>query len=231
MSPPRPLPEDDPHAAAGRTTTTAGEAAAVVAIAFGVAIASSLAALGQPAAPAAFTDAGLMSTMLMEVVLGLIVLGLLQHRGYALPSLLPRPTAADTVFGALLYLVVWLGGGALLSPVYDQMGPQPIDQMLREAHVSLPVVVLTALVNACYEEVLLLGFLMRGFLHRGASFALGLQVLVRLSYHLYQGPVGALWVALGGLLFGVVVWRTGRLWPAIAAHILWDVLPFADGNG
>lgn len=36
-----------------------------------------------------------------------------------------------------------------------------------------------------------LGYLVRGFAAVGASFAIGLSLLVRVLYHLYQGPLGA----------------------------------------
>jgi membrane protease YdiL (CAAX protease family) len=94
------------------------------------------------------------------------------------------------------------------------------------ARPSLAVVLLLSVVNGLYEEVFLLGYLMKGFRHRGASFALGLSLLVRVLYHLYQGPHGALSIAVAGLVFGVFYLRTGWLWPVVFAHMLADTLPF-----
>jgi membrane protease YdiL (CAAX protease family) len=70
----------------------------------------------------------------------------------------------------------------------------------------------------------LLGYLMRGFAEAGASFALGLSVLVRLLYHLYQGPLGAVSVVVCGLVLGAAYWRTRRLWPVALAHALIDMI-------
>ena len=84
-----------------------------------------------------------------------------------------------------------------------------------------------SLLNGLYEETFLLGYLIRGFSAAGASFALGLNVLVRLLYHLYQGPMGAVSVVIFGLVVGYYYWRTRVLWPAVFAHMLADVLGLA----
>jgi membrane protease YdiL (CAAX protease family) len=52
------------------------------------------------------------------------------------------------------------------------------------------------------------------------------MLLVRVLYHLYQGPVGAVWVLAIGLVFGLYFMRTNQLWPPVFAHILWDIVPF-----
>ncbi len=52
------------------------------------------------------------------------------------------------------------------------------------------------------------------------------MMLVRVSCHLYPGPLGACYVFGVGLLFGLFHARTQRLWPAVLAHMIWDVVPF-----
>jgi membrane protease YdiL (CAAX protease family) len=106
---------------------------------------------------------------------------------------------------------------------------QPIARMMDGATVTMPTIVLFAMVNGTYEEVFLLGFLMRGLRHFGLSIALGVMLLVRVLYHLYQGPLGALWVLGVGVVFGLYFARTNRLWPLVFAHILWDIVPFLSG--
>ena len=98
--------------------------------------------------------------------------------------------------------------------------------MTREATLTLPANVLMAMVNGTYEEVFLLGFLVRGLRGWGLSSALGTMLLVRVMYHLYQGPIGALWVFGIGLTFGIYYVRSGNLWPPVFAHVLWDIVPF-----
>lgn len=49
---------------------------------------------------------------------------------------------------------------------------------------------------------------------------------MRVSYHLHQGPVVVLSVLAIGLVFGLFYARTQRLWPAVLARMMWDVIPF-----
>ena len=76
-----------------------------------------------------------------------------------------------------------------------------------------------------FEEVFLLGVLVRGLRAYGVSIAIGFPLLIRLLYHLYQGPLGAVWVLAFGLTFTLFYVRIGRLWPAVFAHMLWDIVP------
>lgn len=98
--------------------------------------------------------------------------------------------------------------------------------MVVEATLSIPIIVLMAMINGSFEEVFLLGFLLRGLSPYGASVALSVTLLVRLLCHLYQGPIGPIWVMGFGVVLGVYYLRTGNLWPAVFAHILGDIVPF-----
>lgn len=81
------------------------------------------------------------------------------------------------------------------------------------------------MVNGAFEEVFLLGVLLRGLRAHGLSVALGFPLLVRLMYHGYQGPLGLLWILAFGLSLSLFFLRTGRLWPVVFAHTLWDIVP------
>jgi membrane protease YdiL (CAAX protease family) len=48
------------------------------------------------------------------------------------------------------------------------------------------------------------------------------SVAIRLAYHLYQGPLAVIPIALFGVIVTVVYVRMGRLWPAIVAHGILD---------
>jgi len=160
-----------------------------------------------------------------ELVLGAIALGFLQARRYAISSLFPAPTLQGCAVGIGLFFATWVVGWLLTAPFVGRLPEQPIDRMVHDANLSLPVIVLMAMVNGTYEEIFLLGFLLRGLRGFGLSVALGVMLLVRVLYHLYQGPVGALWVLAFGLVLGLYFIRSGRLWPAIFAHVLGDIVP------
>ncbi len=126
----------------------------------------------------------------------------------------------------LLALAARLAGTLTWVAFSAGQSEQPITDMMRHSTIGAPMVLLLAIVNGTFEEVFLLGFLMRGLKERGLSIALGVMMLVRVSYHLYQGPLGACYVFGVGLVFGLFYARTQRLWPVVLAHMMWDVVPF-----
>lgn len=207
-----------------RTTTSPGEAVAVVAICFGWAIWSSLQSLGANAQAGSFSDGSLISLVIMEVICACVALALLRARKYSISSLYPQPSLKSATLAMPLLFAGWLVSWLLVAPFAGEQ--QPIDRMMQEASVSLPVLVLLAMVNGTYEEVFLLGFLMRGLRGFGLSIAIGVPLLIRLVYHLYQGPVGALSVVGFGLVLSIYYAKTGSLFTPVFAHVLADIVPF-----
>ncbi len=171
----------------------------------------------------AITDASLLGIVGFEVLIGPIALLVLRSRGYAVTALLPSPSWIGCGVGALLYITCVLAVWLTLVP-FSSNEVQPIDELVAKARPSFAMVLVLSAVNGLYEEVFLLGYLMKGFRHRGTSFALGLSLLVRVLYHLYQGPHGALSIAVVGFVFGGFYLRTGWLWPVVFAHMLADAL-------
>ena len=207
------------------------EAALIVGICFGWFIAISVAAVaaGFPRhGGGRFDDASLIWLIVTELVLGSLALVVLRARGYVLSELLPTPTWRGCGLGLLLYVVAAFAWSAVahLFPL-SELARQPVAEMVSERHVTLPVIIALGMVNGLYEETALLGYLQRGFRAAGASFAIGLSVLVRVLYHLYQGPIGALSMLVYGIVVGLFYWRTGKLWPAVFAHTLADALALA----
>jgi membrane protease YdiL (CAAX protease family) len=209
-------------------STTLPEAAGIMLICFGWFMLGSLAsaALGYPIT-VEFSDSSLAQGIVAELVLGTVALLILRHRGYSLWEFVPIPSLAGCRDGVLLFVaaiavewLVWLqfSAGTPFS--------QPIELIMAQSHPSIGVVLAFALVNGSYEEIFLLGYLTRGLSAHGPAFALGASVLVRVMCHLYQGPLGALAIALFGLVLGFYYFRTRKLWPVVFAHILCDIIPF-----
>jgi membrane protease YdiL (CAAX protease family) len=202
------------------------EALGMVVLCFGWFIVSSLASLAawqSGASARGFSDNILASVVLTELIFGAVAIAVLQARGYPLRTLYPQPSWSGVFLGAGLYL-----GATALATLAMQLAPHPagmpVEEMAVRAQVSLPVVMLLSIVNGTYEEVFLLGYLMRGLRRYGASTALGITLLVRLLYHMYQGPIGALGVTLFGAVIAIYYQRTGRLFPAVASHVIADAI-------
>ncbi len=214
-----------------KSTLSIPEALIVGAICFGLFILFSFQAMlaGFPDAP--FSDAGMVWGLGCELVLAAAALIFLRARGFDIASLAPQPTLKGSVSGLGLFFGAWLLGALVTSMFQDAQGSQPIERMVTESRLSMPVIIAFALVNATFEEVFFMGVLVRGLRSHGLSIAIGLPLLMRVLGHLYQGPMGVLWILAFGLLFSICYVRRPVLWPLVLAHILWDIYPFTTLAG
>jgi membrane protease YdiL (CAAX protease family) len=203
----------------------AAEAAVVVGLVFGWFILLSLVATaaGFPVG-ARYSNAAVIGVTAGQVAFAALALRFLARRGHAPRELLPRPTLLGTAMGIALCLLFWLLWPLLANALsLGRFVTGPVEPLVAGARPHLYVLVLFACFNALYEETFLLGYLARAFERSGALFAIGLAMLVRILYHLYQGPIGAVSVLLFGLLVTVFYWRTRLLWPAVVAHAASDL--------
>ncbi len=92
------------------------------------------------------------------------------------------------------------------------------------AEVSLSVGILFSAVNGFFEEIVVVGYVLKCMHYHGRAFAITLSVLLRFLYHTYQGPIAVVSILPLGFLFAYVYWRWGRLFPLVIAHFLLDVV-------
>ena len=95
---------------------------------------------------------------------------------------------------------------------------------------SMQLVFLVSVVNGIFEELFVAGYIITSLAERrGMWMAINVSVVVRLLYHLYQGPIGVMTIVPMGLLYGYVYARTRQLWPLVVAHILVDIIGLSIG--
>lgn len=214
------------HKMRHRTTTTPAEALGIVTLCFGWFIAGSAYAVSAGFRSGAFSESGIVGLVVVEVVLAAAALYLLASRGFDVACLYPRPSVAGVLAG-LVVSVLAFGAAWAATSVFDwRYYSQPIERVMGGAPIGLPSLVLLGLVNGTYEEIFLLGFLLQGLRGYGLSVAIGVSVLVRVLCHLYQGPLGALYVGVFGLVLSLYYVSSGKLFPVVLAHALWDIIPF-----
>ena len=91
--------------------------------------------------------------------------------------------------------------------------------------VSMELVFIVSTVNGIFEELFVAGYIITALREvRGVWTAINVSTVVRLLYHLYQGPIGVITIIPMGLLYGYVYARTRLLWPLIFAHVLIDII-------
>ena len=141
---------------------------------------------------------------------------------------LPPVAAAGALVGVIAYAAVLSAVGA------DAASPQQEDlEPIFQSRVILPLTGFAVLVMApLAEEVFFRGFIFAGLVRpfgvAGAMVASG--VLFGVFHITSADTLGVvLPFSLIGMLFAWLYYRSGSLWPNIAAHFLFNVVGFAAG--
>ena len=155
------------------------------------------------------------------IVFGLVAM-IARVRGWSLRGLGLQPSWRLTGAGLLLYLAGSLTlsvGYALASAVHTIP-----DAPMTAGSLSLWAVLLVSVLNPIFEEIFVVGYVVRMTQSDGAAFAVTASALLRLLYHTYQGPLAAVCILPLGLIFAGVYVRYGELWPLIVAHAVMDAV-------
>jgi uncharacterized protein len=205
------------------------EAALVVSITFGWFVIASIVAVFNPPDSPSFSNAHLLRLLLLEPALAAVALIVLRANG-SLSSYGLTPSwkgaaeglaLAIVTYGVyiLTYLAVYLFFPAALQPRHNErVAPDLI----------FGLVIAISIVNPLFEEFFVSGYLITTLRQwKDPWFAINVSVTVRLLYHFYQGPSGVVAIIPLGIVFAQWYIRTGRLWPVVVAHGLFDFAALA----
>ena len=208
----------------------------VVTWAFGLPIFASIMSLAAPneGRSPVFTNAELFAAIIFEVIQLGFLAWFLRIRGWTLEKFGLAFSWSGTVVGLGLVAVTYaliMGVGYVAQTVFDYdlegavaRAPQ-FDQNL-----SMQLLFLVSVVNAIAEELFVAGYIITAlFPRRGLWVAINVSIIVRLLYHLYQGPIGVLTAVPMGLLYGYLYARTRQLWPLMVAHVLLVMIALGSG--
>ncbi|MCE0498231.1 MAG: CPBP family intramembrane metalloprotease [Methylacidiphilales bacterium] len=100
------------------------------------------------------------------------------------------------------------------------------------SHASLILILVFCIVNACFEQVICMSYAFNQFAAKyGPRIAIGLMIVLRLSWHTWQGPVEMCGSAMAFLFFGVWYWQMQKVWPLILAHTFFDLWILVNSTG
>jgi len=200
------------------------ETALVVAAAFGVFVYSALAY--EPAASVTYAASDFSYLAHYEIVVGAILLAFLFVRGWRMEALgFRRFQVRDLFDTALLTLSVFLVPTLLWSAFGDPDARSPM--VVSEPGVSAAVAIAFSLINASYEEIFVCAYVVAAARKLGLAPAVLISAALRLSYHLYQGPMALITILPVGLIFAWYFAVRGRVWPLIVIHFALDLLALA----
>jgi membrane protease YdiL (CAAX protease family) len=203
----------------------------VVTWAFGLPIFASIMSLGAPSGSAVpvFNNAQLLGTVIFEVIQLGFLTWFLRIRGWTLEkfglAFSWRGTLAGVVLLAFTYALVF-GAQQIAEVIFDYDIEAAAARAPKvDPNLSMQLVFLVSVVNGIFEELFVTGYIITSLTaRRGMWIAINVSVIVRLLYHLYQGPIGILMAVPMGLLYGYVYSRTRQLWPLVVAHVLLDLI-------
>lgn len=206
----------------------------VVSWAFGLPIFTSIMSLGAGGNAATggslvFNNSALLSILVFELIQSAFLVWFLRVRGWTLEKFGLSITWRGTGMGWLLLLGTYLlaTGAQFLAqsslPAVMQAAARSYPSA--DPRVSMELVFLTSTVNGIFEELFVVGYIVTALAAtRGVWTAINVSAVVRLLYHLYQGPIGIVTIVPMGLLYGYIYARTRQLWPLILAHVLLDIV-------
>jgi uncharacterized protein len=178
--------------------------------------------------PPEFSDHALVALIVTELILASLALGFLALRLGTIKQFAFSVSWKETVWGVVLYfaaLLAWLVSYAVGAQFLP--GEEVMEKASAIASMSVLPILAMSVVNGIYEEFFLVRFLVEALAKHGAWFAIGVSSLVRIAYHFYQGPQGAVFALVFGVTVSVFYWRYRVIWPAMVAHIIADVVGLA----
>jgi uncharacterized protein len=195
----------------------------VVLGAFGLLILASLQHMSQWSAQTTISDEGVRTVVRYELVVFIALAAFLHMRGWTIERIGIRITLRDTLIGLSFVLAAELiGMGALLlmQPIAPQLASAIERAGVESGTLSLASALTFSIVNPMFEETFVCGYVIAALRGRTEPWtAINVSVAIRLLYHLYQGPAAAIGIVPFGLILAYWYARSGRLWPAITAHI------------
>lgn len=198
----------------------------VVMAAFGYFICGSLFSIVNPGSSAPVSEAHLRFLLVYETVAIILLWKFLSLRGWQLQQVGLVPTAGGTLTGVglslaayLAYAIVWMLSSHFVPGLAEQA------DSLVAPDIGPGTVLVISVLNPVFEELFVCGYVITA-LRKTSSvrFAVNVSVGIRLAYHLYQGVVGVIGVIPLGIIFAYWFVKTGRLWPVIIAHAIFDFL-------
>jgi membrane protease YdiL (CAAX protease family) len=207
------------------------ELTVVITVAFGPLVLASLAEVFLPHAPGKLSDAQLVSILVYEIPVSTVLIAFLYLRGWTLAALGLRGSPFDLPVGVALALAGYLSfltAYGLVTSVWPQAAAAMQSSSFGSQELSMPLVLAISVINPIFEETFVSAYVIGALKDRPDPWTgIHVSVAIRLLYHLYEGAVAAVAIVPIGLLCAIWYARTGRLWPLIVAHAIWDFVPLA----
>lgn len=111
--------------------------------------------------------------------------------------------------------------------IVDESTDRHVQFGLEANWISMSLIII---VNSVFEEFLLMGYLFKRLERYHPALIIVLSMLIRQSYHTYQGWLSIVMILPTGLVFGYYYYKHKKLWPVIIAHGFSNLIVFLSIN-
>lgn len=168
-------------------------------------------------------DSYLWSILLIEAVLGTCTFSSLFKQQYACFIEKNMCTLCDIGWVIGQMTLLFLGIHAINNS-YLALNLHHATHIAYTHQANILTILIFSFCNACYEEGILLGYLLHRLCTKNIGMAILVSLLVRLSYHIYYDALGLIHIALFGLVVSLNYLCLGRIAPAVLTHALYDMI-------
>ncbi|WP_395646459.1 CPBP family intramembrane glutamic endopeptidase [Terricaulis sp.] len=202
----------------------------VISVAFSLFISSNIDAVVTPAAEAEETSAdAFLVVMAIELMLAGLLILFLRARGWTPPQLGVAPLGFKDAWHPIALTAVAILGSLAAYQIAIRIRPDLAAASPEiDADIPLYTWVMFSLVNAAYEEVFVCAYIVAAWRGGDIWTAIGISSVIRLSYHLYQGPMAIAVIFPLGVLFAWYFASQRRLLPLIVTHVAIDMIALWD---
>lgn len=165
-----------------------------------------------------------------EIIILTIIAYFLKQRGWTIKDF-NLDFRLNMIGIAVLLVIIRQTTGVLLTHSLTMLGvlnPDIIKKPYISFQSNIVSIGLISIVNSFYEEVLLIGYIFKRFEKYHSTIIIIGSLMVRASYHTYQGWANFPIVFILGLVFGLYYIRYKKLWPLIMAHGIGNVFYFLN---
>lgn len=199
----------------------------VLSIAFGYSILSSIAIFFSSGPVVAITQEGISFLLVYEIII-LTILGFyLIRKGWTLEKLGLDFKYKQIISGVVLGLGIFGLNYILinllltLSPKFQEL----FSASIVSSNINIIAILSLSIINPIFEEVFVCAYVIQSIEKlKGTSFAINTSIVLRLSYHLYQGLPRMVFIIPLALVFSFWYEKTRKLWTLIIAHAILDFL-------
>jgi membrane protease YdiL (CAAX protease family) len=177
-----------------------------------------------------FTDLGVARMISFEIIVLAAALTILYWRGYSNQDINLTINPKSSLYGLWLLLKYYLVSIAiffiplLILAKFFRPTLSSATNPFFSMNLSYISIIAFAIINPIFEELSIIGYLFSSIEKiKGTYPALFISLVVRLSYHTYQG-FGILVVTVFGYILGMAYVKKRNIWPLIVCHTCVDLI-------